>query len=123
MVKKTIKKMDFVIEIEDFKNLDKNSLKNFGDSFENYLKAIDKEEKLKKDNNGKEWTIEDLIKIEKDRIKLCKNIISGEVSSIDKNGKMSSLNSTEEIIIRLINQVSTIILIRKKICELEKKED
>jgi len=116
------KKIDFILETKDFmKNSDvsQKTIQNVIDSFRNFLKMLDKKELKDKDKNGNIWTIENLEKIENKIIKNINSAIKGECCLIDEKGKLSNFNSTEKIIMNIIDNVNKIILTRKKIKELK----
>lgn len=117
------KEINFILEKKDFKKdsgVSRETFDNLFESFNNYLDLLDTQELKDVNEKGKIWTIETLYKVEKKKVKFCRDIINGEMALIDEKGKMSSLNSTRKIILKLIPQVNQIILIRDKIRELEK---
>lgn len=117
------KEMKFVLEQNDFKKnskVSKETINNIFESFKNYLKALDTQNLTNLDEKGNMWTIDKLEKLETKDINRCRDLIKGEIALVNDNGKMSLVNSTDIIIYKLIELVNIIILIRKKIKELEK---
>lgn len=124
MENKNKKELNFIFEKGDFIKdsktyIDKKSFENLVKSFENYLLLIDENTITDKDKQGNDWNIDKLLKEEKRLIRICKDVISGDCCSVNDKGEMSSFDSTQKIIFRLIKTINIIILIRKKIKELK----
>jgi len=114
------------LEVEDYKkdsDVSVETMRNVVDSFKSYLKSLDEQELTDKDYKGNDWIIDSLEKLERKIVKNCSLTIKGEMMVVSDKGKMSSLNTTEKIVVKLIPEINYITLIRKKISELYKNEN
>jgi len=112
------KEINFILEKEDFKKssgVSKETIQNMLNSFRNYLKIIDIEKKI-----DKKITLKELTRDEKLVTNQCVDIIRGDMMTISDDGTMTSINTTEKIIVRLVDIVNKMVLIRNRIKELEK---
>lgn len=116
------KNINFVLEEKDFEKnsgVSKETIENMFNSFKNYLKLLDTQNLAKLDNSGKEWNSITLKKAYNRKLKMSKDVLNGGIATINEKGEMSVLNSTEQIIMRLVSEVNILTLINKKIKELE----